>query len=384
MKLKSYRLLFRIFSFLSDKTDGASFFVRYKLLLGTLILGLVSTTGKAQKNDTTYIPKRLTPPEGVTCYKVAVDRYIEVEGKVVDEEGEPVIGAAVTIKGTTSGVVADINGNFSLKARTSDILVFSLIGFMQKEVPVSKIKDSPIKLETDETEISCYIVIVADSKPHNSTVTQNVQQGSEIEIKGNLRDIRGERLTGVHVQIKDRRNISALTNLDGNFTLQAKPDDILVFSYIGYKTLEIRASYINANKPVVLEDDDTILCYDPVVIRQPFYKKHEVTKLSYNEVQTPPGSPVGDLDKFKEWIESNIKYNKKMLEDRVEGQLLLSFAVNKKGYIVEKKVISKLSPEADAEALRILSSSKRWKPGKQYDKAIKTVITITIDFKLPN
>ena len=39
---------------------------------------------------------------------------MKVEGKVVDEQGEPVIGAAVLIEGTTTGSVTDVNGNFVL------------------------------------------------------------------------------------------------------------------------------------------------------------------------------------------------------------------------------------------------------------------------------
>ena len=49
MKLKSYNILFRLFSFLSDKTNGAPIFVKYKILLGTLLLGVVSTSLQAQK-----------------------------------------------------------------------------------------------------------------------------------------------------------------------------------------------------------------------------------------------------------------------------------------------------------------------------------------------
>ena len=52
-----------------------------------------------------------------------------MEGKVVDEQGEPVIGAAVLIEGTTTGSVTDVNGNFVLSVPSKDaVLVVSYIG----------------------------------------------------------------------------------------------------------------------------------------------------------------------------------------------------------------------------------------------------------------
>lgn len=45
---------------------------------------------------------------------------MKVEGKVVDEQGEPVIGAAVLIEGTTTGSVTDVNGNFVLSVPSKD------------------------------------------------------------------------------------------------------------------------------------------------------------------------------------------------------------------------------------------------------------------------
>ena len=59
-----------------------------------------------------------------------------MEGKVVDEQGEPIIGAAVLIEGTTTGSVTDVNGNFVLSVPSKDaVLVVSYIvsGYRQSE-----------------------------------------------------------------------------------------------------------------------------------------------------------------------------------------------------------------------------------------------------------
>lgn len=64
---------------------------------------------------------------------------MKVEGKVVDEQGEPVIGAAVLIEGTTTGSVTDVNGNFVLSVPSKDaVLVVSYIG-----MAIGKVKVQP-------------------------------------------------------------------------------------------------------------------------------------------------------------------------------------------------------------------------------------------------
>ncbi|WP_289147457.1 carboxypeptidase-like regulatory domain-containing protein, partial [uncultured Bacteroides sp.] len=60
---------------------------------------------------------------------------MKVEGKVVDEQGKPVIGATVLIEGTTTGSVTDVNGNFVLSVPSKDaVLVVSYIGMATGKV----------------------------------------------------------------------------------------------------------------------------------------------------------------------------------------------------------------------------------------------------------
>ena len=58
-----------------------------------------------------------------------------IKGKVSDESGEPLIGATITVKGTTTGTITDVDGNFSLTlSGDQKTLVFSFIGFETTEV----------------------------------------------------------------------------------------------------------------------------------------------------------------------------------------------------------------------------------------------------------
>ena len=64
----------------------------------------------------------------------AMAQTLDVSGKVIDEQGEPVIGASVVQKGTSNGTVTDIDGNFTFKAPQGATLVVSYVGYKNVEV----------------------------------------------------------------------------------------------------------------------------------------------------------------------------------------------------------------------------------------------------------
>ncbi len=93
---------------------------------------------------------------------------VQVQGTVVDEQGESVIGASVQIKGTTDGTITDINGKFTLSAPANGMLIVSYVGMETLEVAVSpKIR---IILTTD-TEMLEEVIVVAFGKAKKSAFT---------------------------------------------------------------------------------------------------------------------------------------------------------------------------------------------------------------------
>ena len=66
-----------------------------------------------------------------------VSAQVRVQGTVVDEAGEPIIGATVVVKGTSQGTVTDVDGSFTLTAPADGTLVVSYVGYATQEVPVS-------------------------------------------------------------------------------------------------------------------------------------------------------------------------------------------------------------------------------------------------------
>ena len=82
-----------------------------------------------------------------------------VTGTVTDDNGEPLIGAGVTYKGTTIGVVTDLDGRYSIERMPGETLQFSSIGMTSKEVQVSDQKEINVRLETDNLVLEDAVVI---------------------------------------------------------------------------------------------------------------------------------------------------------------------------------------------------------------------------------
>jgi protein TonB len=325
----------------------------------------------------------------MTCYDTITIKEqplldnIKVKGAIKDINNEPLPGANIRLKGKEEATTTDSNGKFSLKATINDTLSISYIGFIAQNIPVSKLKDnSSIVMEESGDIISCYIVETAESPKKKSLLKSisPIPAVLEQEVKGVVTDEKAEPLFGASILIKGT-NRGVITDEKGQFTLKVKPTDTLVFSYIGFSSLEKNASEIESNKPIILEEVATVLCYEVMVVESKS-RSPKLTKLFYNQVEQPPVSPVGDLDKFNKWIEENVLYTKSMQKEKIQGQLILSFTIDEKGNIIDKAVLSKLSPDADAEALRVLSSSEKWTPGMHDGKAIKTIITIPVQFRL--
>jgi len=103
----------------------------------------------------------------------------EIKGTVVDEDGSPLPGASIVIKGTTTGATTDFDGNFSIDANMGDVLIVSYIGFETKNVTVNNTKMS-IKLSSG---VALEEVIIVGSRNPNRTATESTVPVDVIDMK---------------------------------------------------------------------------------------------------------------------------------------------------------------------------------------------------------
>ncbi len=97
----------------------------------------------------------------LACLAVGVQAFAQnaVTGKVVDEKGEPVVGAAVQIKGSNTGVATDLDGLFSIRVADNGTLVISSIGYKTVELAVKGQKSLSVVLEEDTLFLDDVVVV---------------------------------------------------------------------------------------------------------------------------------------------------------------------------------------------------------------------------------
>lgn len=93
-----------------------------------------------------------------------------IQGIVSDENGETIIGATITIKGKKGGVSTDVNGNFSIKASSKDILQISYIGFLTQEISIGEKNNINIILKSNNVQLE-EVQIIAYGTQKKVTVT---------------------------------------------------------------------------------------------------------------------------------------------------------------------------------------------------------------------
>lgn len=102
----------------------------------------------------------------------------------------------------------------------------------------------------------------------------------------------------------------------------------------------------------------------------------------YTIVDQMPTFQGGSVEKFREWVTKNLSYPMVARENGIEGTVRCEFIVNAQGKVENIRILRSVEGSLDAEAVRVLSSSPQWSPGKQQGKAVKVKVNIPIIFRL--
>ena len=108
----------------------------------------------------------------------------------------------------------------------------------------------------------------------------------------------------------------------------------------------------------------------------------EEEAIPFQLVEEKPSFNGGDANEFSKWVNQRLVYPEIAKENGVQGRVTLQFTVNADGSVSNVKVLRGVDPALDKEAVRVVSSSPKWKPGKQRDRAVKVTYTFPVIFQL--
>ena len=119
--------------------------------------------------------------------------------------------------------------------------------------------------------------------------------------------------------------------------------------------------------------------YVPPVVK--VEEEEESSQQIFMVVEEMPEFPGGQAA-LMSFIAKSIKYPVVAQENGIQGRVTCSFVVNKDGSIVDAEVIRGIDPSLDKEALRVINTMPKWKPGKQRGKPVRVKFTVPINFRL--
>ncbi len=153
-----------------------------------------------------------------------------------------------------------------------------------------------------------------------------------------------------------------ISDIFKDLIIEVVPDDKLLF-----------------NDPTIFDievgDIDTNTYIIPIII------EHVVDDKIVDFVQDMPQF-IGEDGTFENYIKKNVKYSDYAKQLGITGVVLLEFVIEKDGAVSNVKVLQSVYPDLDTEAIRVVSSSPKWKPGKQSFIPVRVKQIVPIRFML--
>ena len=192
---------------------------------------------------------------------------------------------------------------------------------------------------------------------------------------------------------KKEITLSAPTPITGSLRIETEPMGAKVFIddkpydetpcvleglLIGSHTVKIsKEGYSNFGKEIVIKENEETVLSDITLEKN--VEPENDTPLQVAEVM--PEFP-GGIQALIQYLSNNIKYPVKCQENGIQGRVIVSFIVERDGSISNMKVIKSIHPELDKEAIRVVSTMPKWKPGTQRGKAVRVSYNLPINFTL--
>jgi len=276
-----------------------------------------------------------------------------VSGIITNENGEPLQGVAVLVKGKPVGTITDDSGKYMIKLENeNESLVFSLQNFEKQEIAVEGELEINVQLKPTGTK--------------NSVPQKPVRHGSQpVPIPNSVKiDTSAEPLYIVDGKITREINQIPPRDIESIDVLK----DISATALYGAKGKNGVILITTKSKAYQYLDGDT----------------QNVRPVSQDKIRNPevmPEFPGGEIG-LSEFIKNRIVYPKRALEKGIMGRVYVDFIISKSGKVTDAKVARGVDPDLDKEALRVVNSMPLWRPGRNDGELVDVSYTVPVDFVL--
>lgn len=152
-------------------------------------------------------------------------------------------------------------------------------------------------------------------------------------------------------------------------------------SILDYEMMERELEYIY-NFTLALANTEMTLSFRPDEVRKRGPSYDDVVSFYDCDIR-PVFLHSSDPRTFLEkWVYQYLKYPAEAVRDGIQGRVMVDFIIEKDGKVTEVRVLKGVSEALDAEAVKVVSASPKWKPGRVNGNKVRTSLTIPVEFKL--
>lgn len=223
--------------------------------------------------------------------------------------------------------------------------------------------------------------IAPSSQPEmNVAPIPQQEKSKKVTYKGKIVDDEaGNPISDVKIIVDHKyQSITKSTvNAQGEFRIETSPEASILFEYSG-KDGKTLARMCRPAELAKMDPDNMVIELIPVNII-----KSNVTDTDvYEVVENMPEFPDGSMAGLMKYLSDNIRYPEAAHKAGIQGRVTVQFVVGKDGSIGNVSILRGVNADLDAEAIRVISSMPKWKPGTQKGEPVKVKYTVPVMFRL--
>lgn len=216
-------------------------------------------------------------------------------------------------------------------------------------------------------------------QPENIAPLPQQEKSDKVTYKGKIVDEAGNPLGNVKIIIdpKYQSMTTSTVNDKGEFRVETSSKADILFEYTG-KDGKTLAWMCRTTELAKMDPDNMVIKLIPVKIIKPNVTDADV----YEVVENMPEFPDGGMPGLMKYLSANIRYPEAAHKAGTQGRVTVQFVVGKDGSIGNVSILRGVDPALDAEAIRVISSMPKWKPGTQKGEPVNVKYTVPVMFRL--
>lgn len=222
-------------------------------------------------------------------------------------------------------------------------------------------------------------------QPENIAPLPQQEKSGKVTYKGKVVDKYGQPIEGVQIVTLSQDKsvgyqlLKERSQADGTFVFEAAPDDRIGFFHVTSQGTYIQSVNpeewnLSREKTIVMDGKPTSMFREE--------DRNSTDEEVFEVVENMPEFPDGGMPGLMKYLSTNIRYPEAAHKAGTQGRVTVQFVVGKDGSIGNVGILRGVDPNLDAEAIRVISSMPKWKPGTQKGEPVNVKYTVPVMFRL--